>query len=311
MAVNYQSNLYANLSPEEGISLPPEERIEEAMSRMGVTPLCRISRSSLTEIWQVRDIVNHAPFLWKHLLPLWEHHSEIVRRFQVDAEIGRRVRGESILEFCAVSDSRLLPAQLHTGFSGIPLDQLLKQHQILTPEMTIWLARQIVDGLCSLAMIGFIHGDLRPEYLLVDHQGRLRLTGFYTAQPLHFDRFLPAEGLERELFCAPWYQPPELNEQGIPAHPSQDLYQLGIILYQCLTGTLPFDGADRTEIERAHRCSTPRRIRALAPHVPRDLRDLVESLIFKSPLRRPQSLREVREELISLELRTLRLAASA
>jgi len=301
--------IFAGNSASEPTS--PSEEVAEAMRRMGVTPLRKLAGDAVAETWKVLDSIHHEILLFKHLLPVWQEHPQISRKFGVEAEILRRVRGDTILGLRASSGPGELPSQLLEGFPGQPLDQILTLRQTLTPEMTVWLGRQVLDGLCSLAMIGFIHGDLRPEHLLIDAEGELRLTGFYSAHPMHFDRVLPSEGLERELFSPPWYQPPELDDIGLPAHPGQDLYQLGVILYQCLTGKVPFNGSDRVEIQRAHRTATPRPIRTIAPHVPREIRDLVESLLFKNPLRRPQSLREVREQLIALELRLLPFAATA
>lgn len=297
-------------SPAVG-NAPPSLEAVELMRQLGVSPLRRVAGGAISETWRVLDSVHHEILLFKHLLPVWREHLQISRRFSVEAEILKRVRGESILGWRASATSGELPAHLLEGFSGKPLEQELRLRQSLTPELTVWIGRQVLDGLCSLALIGFIHCDLRPEHILIDDEGEIRLTGFHSSQPMHFDRFLPPDGLERELFSPPWYQPPELDDSGIPAHPRQDLYQLGVILYQCLTGTVPFHGSDRVEIQRAHRTSTPRPIRTLAPHVPREIRDFVESLLFKNPLRRPQSLREVRDQLITLELSLLPYAATA
>lgn len=299
------------VSPSVKDSPQTSPEVREAMRRLGVDPLNKIAGGSVSETWRVLDSIHHEILIFKNLLPVWQDHSQVCRRFAAETEILKRVRGDSILNLRAASGTGELPAQVLDGFIGQPLEQVLRLRQTLTPELTVWLGRQVIDGLCSLAMIGFIHGDLRPEHLLIDSEGSLRLTGFYSAQPMHFDRILPPEGLERELFSPPWYQPPELDDTCSPAHPRQDLYQLGIILYQCLTGSVPFNGSDRHEIQRAHRTSTPKPIRQLAPHVPREIRDVVESLLFKNPLRRPQSLREVREELVALELRMLPFAASA
>lgn len=289
----------------------PAPAVLELMERHDVTPLQCIQRNSISELWQVLQVSSREPFLWKHLLPVWQDHGEILRRFASEGEVLKRVQGEFLLglrEICAGGE---FPACVFEYFPGRPLDQVLRQRQQLSGEFVMWIARQTVDALCRLSEAGFIHGDLRPEHLLLDEQGRVRVTGLYVAQPVHFERTPPVGHLERELFAPQWYQPPEISERGIPAHFRQDLYQLGIVLYQCLTGKLPFDGGDRAEIQRAHRCSTPKRIRALAPHVPRVVAQFVESLLFKDPLRRPQSPGSVREELIKIELSLPGLAASA
>lgn len=282
-----------------------------AMTKLGVYPRRLVYRGASTEVWRVLDFVHHEILLFKCLLPVWKGQEGLARRVTVEGEILKRIRGENILGLRAGLESTEFPALLLEGFSGRPLGEVLQKRQMLTPETAVWIGRQIVDGLCSLALIGFIHGDLRPEHVLIDEEGEVRLTGFYSSQPMHFERRLLPEGLERELFSSASYLPPELDEVGVPGHPRQDLYQLGVILYECLTGVLPFAGGDRLEMQRAHRMSTPKPIRALAPHVPREVRELVESLLFKNPLRRPQSLREVREELIALELKMLPLGVSA
>jgi serine/threonine-protein kinase len=105
-----------------------------------------------------------------------------------------------------------------------------------------------------------------------------------------------------EIVGTPWYMAPEvLLSTGRPDIRS-DLYSLGVVLYQMLSGRLPFEFLDADELIAAHRAREVTPLREIAPQIPSGIAQLVHGLLAKEPLRRPQSPQEILPALISLEI---------
>jgi serine/threonine-protein kinase len=100
------------------------------------------------------------------------------------------------------------------------------------------------------------------------------------------------------------YLAPELLTSKLHADVRSDLYSLGIMLYEMLTGRVPFSASDPCELARKHREETPHELRLFAPRLPLRLVRLMQSLLAKQPLRRPGSAAEVVKRLTALEIET-------
>jgi len=149
---------------------------------------------------------------------------------------------------------------------------------------------QLVAGLNAIHQLGFVHCDIKPSNVLVTPEGRVVVLDF----GLVSDNVESAEDDEGELgswnldiLGTPSYMAPE---QVIPgtATPATDWYSVGVMLYQALTGELPFTGTT-VEIIEAKQDQQPRPPTQIAPNVPKDLSALAMSLLEPDPIRRPSS----------------------
>jgi predicted Ser/Thr protein kinase len=138
--------------------------------------------------------------------------------------------------------------------------------------------RQLAAGLSSLHQAGKLHRDVKPSNILVDPEGRVVLLDFGLAAAL-------GSNGEAEIVGTMAYMAPE-QAWGAQPHPAADWYGAGVVLYQSLTGRLPFDGS-ATQILMKKRSNLTAGPRSLAPHVPEEIDLLVRTLLDPDPTRRP------------------------
>jgi serine/threonine-protein kinase len=148
------------------------------------------------------------------------------------------------------------------------------------------LAAQIGAGLTAAHRVGVLHRDLKPGNVLLDREGVVRLTDFGIASSVRKDR---GEDPSRALFGSPLYMAPEDLGASSPVTQRTDLYSLGVLVYELVTGSAPFDGGDLDTLRELHRFAAPERPSRLAPDVDPVLEDLVLCLLQKRPEDRPPS----------------------
>ena len=148
-----------------------------------------------------------------------------------------------------------------------------------------------VDLCRALAAVhgrGLVHRDIKAQNVMREEGGRTVLMDFGAGTEL-------TAGLRRSLDMAgtPLYLAPELFD-GRPATRASDIYSLGVLLYRMVTREFPVAGADRTEIERAHREGRVRRLRDARPDLPSGFIQTVERALSPNPAERPQTARRAR-----------------
>jgi serine/threonine-protein kinase len=182
--------------------------------------------------------------------------------------------------------------------SGQTLTRRITEKTLLAPRETIKIARQIARGLTEAHASGIIHRDLKPSnvMLLVGRDGEdlAKIVDFGIVKLIGDDDSHEHEDLTQEgsFIGSPKYMAPEQITRGGKIDARTDVYSFGIILYQCLTGTVPFDGASSVQTLMAHLNQAPQPMRQRIPdlEIPEWLDQLVMSCIEKDPAHRPQSM---------------------
>ena len=179
---------------------------------------------------------------------------------------------------------------------GRSLRDLLAEHHRLAPERAAEIARQLALALGAAHRAGVIHRDLKPGNVLVDETAggslRVAITDFGVA------RSVGGQGLTLPgmVVGTLGYLSPE-QARGVALDGRSDLYTLGLLLYEMLTGELPFSAATEAEMLAQRLTGTPRHLSWAGVTVPSHLRDLVQRLLARDPVRRCQSAAEVVQRL--------------
>src|SRR5437899_2445713 len=158
-------------------------------------------------------------------------------------------------------------------------------------SVAIDYARQILAALRVAHRQGLVHRDIKPHNVLVDGEGRLKVTDFGIA------RAGPSQMTEEgSIIGTAQYLSPE-QAQGAPVTPASDLYSVGIVLYELLTGSVPFSGDTPVELAMKHLSKVPEPPSHLRPEIPRDLDFVVMRALAKSPEERYASADEMDADL--------------
>ncbi|MBV8759270.1 MAG: serine/threonine protein kinase [Deltaproteobacteria bacterium] len=233
---------------------------------------------------------------------------KVVQRFEREAELAGKLQHPNVVPVVDLNTSDDGEIYLVMDFvDGQTLAALLNDTPMPQPR-AIWLAHQLCDGLEHAHGLGLVHRDFKPENVIVARDSR----GFEQPRIVDFgvailrDQMRESSGEQRlttdgMVVGTPHYMSPE-QVRGDAVDGRSDLFALGIILYELLTGKLPFDG-DGVDVARANLMGHAPQMRTRAPTLEIDplLEALVAKLMEKDPARRPQTAREARELLELIE----------
>ncbi|MCX7521497.1 Stk1 family PASTA domain-containing Ser/Thr kinase [Microbacterium sp. STN6] len=178
---------------------------------------------------------------------------------------------------------------------GITLRELLKDYGKLTPEQAIDIMEAVLAGLAAAHRAGIVHRDLKPENVLLADDGRIKIGDFGLARAATANT---ATG--QALLGTIAYLSPELVTRGI-ADARSDIYALGIMLYEMLTGEQPFQGEQPMQIAYQHANDSVPTPSSKNPAVPAELDELVMWATAKAPEHRPADAGAMLDRLIEVE----------
>jgi len=201
------------------------------------------------------------------------------KRFAREAKLARESESRHVVPVLDVGEDYIV-MPLYVGGS---LASRLVQGPLTVPQ-TIRLAAQLARGLDALHARGVIHRDVKPSNVLLDASGTAALTDFGLARGADSTQ-LTAEG---QVVGTLHYLAPELIE-GAGAAPASDVYALGCLLYECVTGSPPFGGRDAAELGYAHLVEPPPDPRSRRPELSAELASALLTALEKDPGLRPTS----------------------
>ena len=179
---------------------------------------------------------------------------------------------------------------------GPSLRHLLEKHQRLSVRDATRIARQAADALGYAHRQGVVHRDVKPDNILLDATGHVLVTDFGIAKAAQEASVsqLTTEGM---VVGTPHYMSPE-QATGERVDARSDVYALGIVLYQMLTGAPPFDGDSAQAILMKQATATPAPIRRVRRDVPSPLAAVVDRTLAKDPAERFQTAEELSHALV-------------
>ncbi|KFF60326.1 serine/threonine protein kinase [Cryobacterium sp. MLB-32] len=176
---------------------------------------------------------------------------------------------------------------------GITLRDLLKDYGKLTPEQTVDILEAVLSGLAAAHKAGIVHRDIKPENVLLADDGRIKISDFGLARAVNNNT---ATG--QALLGTIAYLSPELVTRGI-ADARSDIYALGIMTFEMLTGEQPYVGEAPMQIAYQHANDTVPRPSSKVPSTPRDLDELVQWATARDPEQRPRDARVMLDQLLA------------
>lgn len=179
---------------------------------------------------------------------------------------------------------------------GEDLASVLARAGALDWPLAAALGRDVAAALAALHERQVVHRDLKPQNVLLDARGAVRLADFGLSRWRRAPAAIPTEvslTATGEAMGTPLYMAPEQFEDAKTVGPAADLYSLGVIVFEALAGRPPFSASTPLKLSILHREVAPPSLEAMAGSAPPELRRLVEALLAKDPTDRPTSAEEV------------------
>ena len=258
-----------------------------------------ISRSGMAMIFKAQDLFNHnANVALK--VPYLEFESDpgFFTRFRREEEIGLKLDHPYVLKFIPVPGPKSRPYLVTEYLRGCTLAHLLKAVRPLPEKDALKIAGLLCEALQYLHDHGVIHRDLKPHNVMVGCDGSIRLLDFGLAKSNEFRRVTfagctPAMG-------TPDYMAPE-QVQGKRGDARTDIYSLGAMLYEMLTGATPFDGDNSLAAMNARVLGDPEPLRRLNPSLSPQVEEIVLHAMERNPAGRYLSAAAMQAELDNLD----------
>lgn len=185
---------------------------------------------------------------------------------------------------------------------GVALSQVIEKVGYVSVRQALWIVRQVAEALHALHRRGWLHGDVKPQNVMLSTDGHATLIdlGFALRQ---------SEAMLTELRTVRGtlnYVAPETMTSAYCSDERSDIYSLGITLFELLTGRIPFAGPSPGALIEAHREQPIPDPRNYVSDIPRDVVRLLSRMTAKQPLRRPQNVRALITELLPLEVAAMK-----
>ena len=267
------TGLYAQHQHSPGTVLAGRFRIE-AMLGIG----------GMGVVYRATDLALGVPVALKQLRPELATRADAFERFRQELLMARQVSSPRVVRIhdLAQHDGQWLISMDYIEGEG--LDRLLDRDGAMAPEAAARIARQLAEGLAAAHARGVIHRDLKPANVLMDRDGNAYISDFGVA------RSLASNGLTQSgtVVGTPDYLSPE-QARGESVDARSDLYSLGLILYEMLTGAMPFQGGTISEILAQRMLRSPPPVTQAKPETPAWLARLTDRLLRVQPAHRLQS----------------------
>ncbi|MDI6099028.1 protein kinase [Actinoplanes sp. NEAU-A12] len=250
-----------------GVMLGGRYRLEE-----------RIAGGGMGDVWRGTDDVLGRTVAVKILLPALLDEPGFAERFRGEARTMATINHPGVVDVYDYGSDQQIAFLVMEYVEGDALSRTLSRVGRLTPARTMALVAQAADALQAAHGNGIVHRDVKPGNLLVRPNGTLVLTDFGIARSALVGQLTVAGAV---LGTASYISPEQAA--GDVATAASDVYALGVVAYQCLSGHRPFDGATPIEIAMKHVRETPR---PLPADIPPAVRAIVERAMAKDPAAR-------------------------
>ncbi len=255
-----------------------------------------LGRGGMGRVYKVFDTEIHEKIALKLLKPEVAEDRETIDRFRNELKTARRIGHRNV---CRMFDlNRAEGAYFITMeyVAGEDLKKLVRKIGQMPIGKAVSIARQVSEGLVEAHALGIVHRDLKPQNIMVDEGGNAHIMDFGIARSLKTTGITGA-GV---IIGTPEYMSPEQVEAK-EIDPRSDIYSLGVILYEMVTGRVPFEADTPFAVGVKHKSEIPKSPRELNAHVPEDLNRLILKSLEKDKAARYPSADALRADLARIE----------
>jgi serine/threonine protein kinase/Flp pilus assembly protein TadD len=275
--------------------------IGQTISHYRIT--AKLGEGGMGAVYRADDVILQRPVALKFLPAEFSEDKQARQRLLNEARAASRLNHSNIATIYEVDESGDVPFIAMELVTGESLKQMLLRGA-LRPQQLFEIARQIAEGLNEAHQTGVLHRDIKPANVMLDAKHRVKVLDFGLAVLTGRQR-VPGESEENFITrtatqwstggTVPYMSPEQLRGDATDAR--SDIFSFGVLLYECLTGRLPFRGETSIDILHAILRQPYTPLRTLLPDIPPEWEQLVERCLAKPPAQRFPSMREVLEAL--------------
>lgn len=253
-----------------------------------------IGEGGMANVYLANDTILDRKVAVKVLRGDLSSDDRFIRRFQREALSVSNLSHQNIVEVYDVGEEDGAYYIVMEYIDGKTLKQLLKKRGSLTLSEVIDIMTQLTDGIAHAHESYIIHRDIKPQNIMIEDDGKIKITDFGIAMALNATQLTQTNSVMGSIY----YLPPE-QASGKTATIKSDIYSLGILMYELLTGTVPFRGDNAVEIAIKHMNDKIPSIRKQNPAIPQSVENILLKATAKNPRNRYESARDMHSDLCS------------
>lgn len=256
------------------------------------------AHGGMADVWKATDLQLSRTVAVKLLKPHLTADGTVAERFRREAVAAASLNHQNIVAVYDAVEDNGRQAVVMEFIDGKSLRTLLDERRTLAPKLTVHIGTGICAALDAAHAKGIIHRDVKPGNVLVTRDGRVMLTDFGIAKALGSGDDLTSENIM--MGTAKYLSPEQVRGDDLDLR--ADLYSLGLVLYECLAGKVPFVGKNDTETALARLQRDPTDLGSLRTDVPPQLSAVIHRMIERDPSRRYASGAEAKAALRAARL---------
>ncbi len=282
--------------PTKTIEAPIEELTTGSIFAERYKIVTELGRGGMGKVYRAIDQKIDEEIAIKLIKPEIAADKQTIERFGNELKMARKIAHRNVCKMYYLGEEKGAHYITMEYVPGEDLKSMIRMSGQLSTGMAIKVAKQVCEGLTEAHRLGVVHRDLKPNNIMIDKSGEARIMDFGIA------RLLKAKGITRAgiMIGTPEYMSPEQVE-GKGVDQRSDVYSLGVILYEMVTGQVPFEGDTPFTIGMKHKSEIPQAPKNLNAQILDDLNSLILKCLQKEKDQRYQSAGEVRLELEKIE----------
>jgi len=255
-----------------------------------------LGKGGMGEVYRVRDEKLDEEMALKVLKPEVAANKDMIARFKNELKFARKIAHRHVCRMYDLNEEEGTPYITMEYVKGEDLKSSIRKKGKLSEKLAVAIAKQVCEGLAEAHELGVIHRDLKPQNIMIDESDNAKVMDFGIA------RSIEAAGMTQTgvMIGTPDYMSPEQAE-GEEADQRSDIYALGVILYEMVTGGVPFKGDTAFSVALKHKTKLPQDPKKLNPELSDDLRRLILICMEKERERRYQSAEALLIDLQNIE----------
>jgi len=254
-----------------------------------------LGRGGMGNVYRVVDKKINEEIALKFLNPAIADE-KMIERFKNELKFARKISHKNVCRMYDLGDVEGTPYITMEYVTGEDLRNMIKMTGQLSVGRAISIAKQVCEGLAEAHRLGVVHRDLKPRNIMIDKEGNARIMDFGIA------RSIKVKGITRvgSIIGTPEYMSPE-QVKGEKVDHRSDVYSLGIILFEMMTGQVPFEGDTSLSIALKHEKEIPTDPREFNAQIPKELSRVILRCLEKEKERRFKGAGELFSELTKIE----------